>query len=196
MSSAIQRKSWISPEEYLRNELTSEVRHEYCAGEVYPVHGEIEAMAGASVEHNRIAGNIFSDLHAHLRGKPCEAFMNDMKTHVAKRGDEWFYYPDVMVNCDPAGQQKYYCDTPAVIVEVLSPHTERRDKLEKRLAYELIDSLHTYVLVAQERRELTVYRRDSEGWQREILPEEGDLLRIPQLEFSISLDGIYARTGR
>jgi Uma2 family endonuclease len=196
MSSAVRRKSWISPEAYLRMELTSEVRHEYCAGEIYPVHDEtVPGVAGASVEHNRIAGNIHGELYAHLLGKKCEVFINDMKAHLEARGEEWFYYPDVMVNCDPAGQQKYFCNTPAVIVEVLSPHTERRDKLEKRLAYEMIPALHTYVLVAQDRRELTIFRRAGGEWTREILPEEGGELRIPELEFSISLDAIYARTG-
>lgn len=195
MSSAVRRKSWISPEEYLENELTSEVRHEYYAGEVFPLHGEVEGMAGASVEHNRIAGNIFRHLSNHLDGHRCEAFMNDMKTHVETIGDEWFYYPDVMVNCDPAGQRKYFCDTPSVIVEVLSPYSQRRDKVEKRNAYEKIPTLHTYVLVEQERRELTVFRREGETFRRELLPEEGDALRLPELDFSLSLDAIYARTG-
>lgn len=196
MSAVVQRKNWISPEEYLRSELTSEVRHEYCAGEIYPVHEEaITGMAGASVEHNFIAGNIFAAIHTHLLGKKCSAFMNDMKAHLSSQTDDWFYYPDVMVNCDPAGQHKYFCDTPSVIVEVLSPHTARRDKMEKRLAYEMIGALHTYALVAQDRRELTIFRRTPEGWAREILPEEGETLRIPELEFAITLDAIYARTG-
>jgi Uma2 family endonuclease len=195
MSSAIRRKSWISPEEYLRNELLSEVRHEYYAGEIFPMGSVTEAMAGASVEHNRIAGNIFSALHICLKGKKCEAFMNDMKAHIHRRGDDWFYYPDVMVNCDPAGQQKYFCETPSVIVEVLSPGTERQDKLEKRLAYELIPALHTYILVAQDRRELIVHRRTEDAWTRAVLPDDGAMLLVPELDFSLSLDAIYARTG-
>ena len=131
MSAIGKTQRWISPEEYLQGELLSEVRHEYFAGEVV-------AMAGASVNHNFIAGNIFAALHAHLAGKKCFAFINDMKAHIHQRGDDWFYYPDVMVNCDPAGQQKYFCETPSVIIEVLSPDTEAKDRREKRLAYEMI----------------------------------------------------------
>src|SRR6266404_1937645 len=63
---------YVSVEEYLEGELHSQVRHEYVEGHVY-------AMAGASDDHNRIAGNIFSFLHAALRGKPCEPFIGDMK---------------------------------------------------------------------------------------------------------------------
>jgi Uma2 family endonuclease len=185
--SALRRPSnWISPEEYLAGELVSEVRHEYFAGEVV-------AMAGASVNHNIIAGNVFAALHGHLAGHQCLPFINDMKAHVHKRSDDWFYYPDVMVNCDPAGQHDFYCDTPSIIVEVMSPSTERIDRREKRWAYELIPALHTYVLVAQDRREVTVHRREGEDWSTEMLPESGDAIVIPELGFSMTLDAIYAR---
>jgi Uma2 family endonuclease len=188
MSALSQSQRWVSPEEYLEGELRSENRSEYFAGEVL-------AMAGASLNHNRIAGNIYAALHAHLLGKRCEAFLNDMKAHIREHGDDWFYYPDVMVNCDPAGQQKYFCETPSIIIEVLSPETEAKDRREKRLAYEMIAALRTYVLVSQDRRELVVFRRTPEQWLREFLPADGDALRLPELEFSLSLDAIYARTG-
>ena len=188
MSTASHLRPWISPEEYLQGELVSEIRHEYFAGEVV-------AMAGASANHNHIAGNIFGQLYLHLRGKKCAPFMNDMKAHVHARGDDWFYYPDVMVNCDPAGQHKYFCDTPSLIIEVLSPDTEAKDRREKRLAYEMIAPLRTYALVAQERREILIFRRTAEGWSREVLPDAGDVLRVPELDFELSLDAIYERTG-
>lgn len=153
-------------------------------------------MAGASLSHNFVAGNIFAALHAQLTGKRCAPFMNDMKAHIHSEGDDWFYYPDVMVNCDPAGQQKYFCDTPSIIVEVLSPATEATDRREKRLAYEKIAALHTYILVAQDRRELLIFRRKPEGgWLRETLTAASDALRIPELDFILPLDAIYARTG-
>lgn len=143
MSTVRTLKTWINPEDYLRAELANEVRREYFAGEVV-------AMAGASDNHNYIAGNIFAELHLHLRGQSCAPFMNNMKVHIHSEGDDWYYYPDVMVNCDPAGQKRYYCDTPSIIFEVLSPETEATDRREKRLAYAKIPSLHTYVLLAQD----------------------------------------------
>lgn len=184
---------WISPQEYLERELKSEVRHEYFAGEVF-------AMAGASVEHNRIAGNIFAALHAHLSGKKCEAFMNDMKAHLEREKDEWFYYPDVMVNCEPAGQHKYFCDTPAIIFEVLSESTAPLDRREKRLAYQSIPSLHTYVLVDQERCHVTIYRRTPSEWTHEVIVAPGTAeltpdhaVELPEIELRLPLATIYAR---
>lgn len=191
MSAVRETSRWISPEEYLESELLSEVRHEYLAGAIY-------AMAGASEEHNLITGDIFTELNLHLRGKTCRVFMNDMKAHLRLNNEDWFYYPDVLVNCDSAGQHEYYCDTPSVIFEVLSPATERTDRREKRIAYEAIPQLHTYVLVAQEIREVIIYRRFGDSWTqwtREVLPENGHTLRIPELDFSITLDAIYQRTA-
>ncbi len=180
---------WISPEDYLQGELHGELRHEYFAGEVF-------AMAGASENHNYIAGNIFAELHLHLRGKPCAAFMNDMKAHIQSGGDDWFYYPDVMVNCDPAGQHKYFCDTPSILVEVQSPESETRDWREKRLAYEKIPTLHTCVVVSQEQRAEVIFRRKPDGgWKREVLIEPGEALRFPELGFALPLSAVYARTG-
>jgi Uma2 family endonuclease len=178
---------WMTPEEYLEWQQRQEVRYEYLAGEIH-------MMEGATVAHNYIEGNIFGELYSHLRGKKCAPFMNDMKAHIEDAGDHWFYYPDVMVS-DPTDQHALYCDTPSVIFEVLSPSTEQTDRREKRLAYERLPSLHTYILVAQELREVTVYRRRDGLWHKSILPATGSTLEIPELEFSISLDAIYARTG-
>ncbi len=188
-----QRIPWISPEEYLESELRSELRHEYFAGEIF-------AMAGASVEHNRIAGDIFTALNLHLRGKKCEAFMNDMKAHLEREKDEWFYYPDVMVNCDPAGQHKYFCDTPAIVFEVLSESTAALDRREKRLAYQNIPSLHTYLLVDQERCHVAIYRRTPTEWTHEVIEAPGTaqltadhFLDLPEIDFRLPLSTIYER---
>ena len=170
-------------------ERIAEVRHEYCAGDIY-------AMAGASLAHNRIARDILTALNVHLRGHRGEVFMNDMKAHLATDVREWFYYPEVMVNCEPAGQKEYYCDTPSIIFEVLSPGTVRTDRREKWWAYEKIPTLHTYVLVAQDRREVTVYRRVGEGpWATQILPRDGEAVDLPEIELYLPLGEIYGRAG-
>ncbi len=187
MSAAPKIETLISPEEYIAGELRSEVRHEYISGRVY-------AMAGTSVNHNHVASNFHIELGVHLRGKKCAPFMNDMKVRIRDASDETYYYPDVMVNCDPAGQQTYFCDTPALIVEVLSPSTEVIDRREKLSAYCGIPSLHTYILAEQDKREVIVYHRVPQGWEKTILTGS-DTLVVPELEFSTTLDAIYARTG-
>ena len=187
MSAIRKNEDLLTPEEYIAGELRSEIRHEYLAGRVY-------ARACSSVEHNHIAGNFLGELGIHLRGKKCTPFATDMKVRIREASAECYYYPDVMVNCDPAGQQRYFCDTPALIVEVLSPDTQGTDRREKLLAYQGIPSLHTYILAEQEQREITVWHRQPQGWEKTILTG-AETLHVPELEFGITLDAIYARTG-
>jgi len=91
----------VPVDEYLAREQDGEVRHEY-------IGGALHAMAGASEEHNTISGNLFAALHAHLRGKPCRAFMVDLKVRLQIARTDIFYYPDVMVVCDPRDTDRYF----------------------------------------------------------------------------------------
>ena len=173
----------ISVEDYLAGEQSSEIRHEYIGGIVY-------AMAGTSEEHNTLALSIASLLREHLRGKPCRAFMADLKVRVEVAHDDIFYYPDVMVACDPRDTDRFFRRFPKVLIEVLSEATERTDRREKFLSYTQIETLEEYVLVAQERVEVTVFRRAT-GWQPEILRQREDQFRLSSIEFSVPLSAVY-----
>lgn len=173
----------LSVEDYLIGERQSEIRHEYIGGEIY-------AMAGASEEHNVVAGNTFIALATHLRGRPCRTFMTDMKVRLQVIGDEMLYYPDIMVACDPRDTDRYFKRYPSVLIEVLSPDTERTDRREKRFGYLGIETLEAYILVAQDRMEVTVFRKSSD-WQPEILRAPTDLLQLPHLDFQVALSAIY-----
>jgi Uma2 family endonuclease len=173
----------LSVEEYLIAERRSEVRHEYLGGTVYE-------MAESSEEHNVVVGNLGMLLHSHLRGRRCRNFMLDMKVRLRLFGDEVLYYPDLMVACDPRDTDRYFKRYPSVLIEVLSPDTERTDRREKRFSYLGIETLETYILVAQDRMEVTVFRKSAD-WQPEILRAPTDLLRLPHLEFQVALSAIY-----
>ena len=178
---------WISPEEYLGGERSAEVRHEYVDGRVY-------AMAGASDDHNRIAGNIFRELGNALRGHRCEPFINDMKVKIPPAFADVYYYPDVLVACDPTDNARYFRERPAVIIEVLSTETERTDRREKAIAYRQIPTVEAYVLVEQERMAVTILRRAEPGWQSEVIEKRGSILTLPGIGVEIPLERIYERT--
>jgi len=176
----------ISVDDYLEGEKLSEVRHEYVAGRVY-------AMAGASDDHNRIVGNIFSVLHQRLRGKRCEPFMADMKLSIP--GHQAFYYPDVLVACDPSDNAKFFRERPTVVFEVSSPETARSDQREKWYAYALISALKAYILLSHDKRELTVFRRARPGpWAATVVSGTTSKLKLPEIRVEIPLALIYERT--
>lgn len=143
----------MSEDEYLESEKTSSVKREYVDGHVY-------AMAGAHSNHNVLSGNIHVAFHTSLKGKPCRAYMSDMKVRIGNGSK--YYYPDVLVNCPPV--HGYFTETPTILVEVSSKSTRRTDETEKRMAYMQIETLQEYVLIAQDYVEVEVIRR-SEGWQ-------------------------------
>jgi Uma2 family endonuclease len=181
---AAQRQTWISPEDYLAGENDREEgpRHEY-------VNGQIYAMVGVTRTHARIVLNLAAFLHGALRGSGCQVFATDLKVRLQTATDERFYYPDIQVTCAEE-TATHYNRRPCVIVEVLSPHTERIDRTEKLAAYQLIESLQEYVLVSQDRHEVEIYRRVG-GWRPEYL-SDGDPLALPSIGVEVPVADIYA----
>jgi Uma2 family endonuclease len=174
----------LTVEEYLEAEKFSDIRHEYVAGQVF-------AMAGASEEHNQIAGNIYAMLRPHLRGSSCRAFISDMKVKVKIRTANIFYYPDLIVTCDPEDNERYFKTRPDLIIEVLSNSTATIDKREKRINYQTIGSLKEYVLVYQNQHKIEVYRQDDQGnWSTEVL-EKHDKLRLDSVDLTLTMADIY-----
>lgn len=150
---------WISAEEYLEFERSSEQKHEYFAGQVFPI-------PGASREHNVISMNLLASLHAQLRGSPCEVYPSDMRVRIPATG--LYTYPDGTVVCETPQLEDAHNDTllnPTVLIEVLSPSTERYDRGRKAEHYRRIDSLGEYLLVSQEEPKIERYaRHGDEHW--------------------------------
>ncbi|RYD69642.1 MAG: Uma2 family endonuclease [Verrucomicrobiaceae bacterium] len=188
MSASARAHVWISPEEYLEGEKLADVKHEYVGGDVF-------AMAGASADHNRIAGNIFAELRAQLRGKPCEAFVSDMKVKIPPFVAEAYFYPDVVVGCSPRERDPYVREEPAVIFEVLSATTERTDRSEKATAYLRIPSLQAYVIVAQDHPSVIVRFRAGVNWKIVEYTKMDDRVELPGIQCELTLEQIYERVS-
>lgn len=174
--------SFISEDEYLTGEPASSVRHEYVNGQVY-------AMAGASDKHNLIAVNASSLFNTQLPDH-CEVFMADMKVRIQTQKDLMFYYPDVMVCCTENDRATYYREQPCLIIEVLSPSTERQDRFEKFWSYQQIPTLQEYLLLNQNFQEATLFRL-SNSWRPEMYREE--TLHLESVGLDIALDTLYRR---
>ncbi len=174
-------ESYLSEADYLAGEQDGEIRHELVDGQAY-------AMTGASDYHNYLSGNFFGELRNALRrsDSPCSIYINDMKVKVKQN----FYYPDVMVVCNPNDKvNDYYKTQPSLIVEVLSPSTRRFDKTHKRVTYQTLESLQEYVLVDQERAEIEVFTRQS-GWQANYF-YPGDTIHFQSIEVAVAVQDIY-----
>ena len=174
----------MTVEEYFRFDESSEIKHEYVAGEVY-------AMSGPTVRHNRTAGNMFVRLFSVARRGPCDVFMGEMRVEVAR---DRYYYPDVTVVCTPVADLDVVARSPCVVVEVTSPSTARIDRGEKLDAYRSIAALQTYLIVDHRRRRVERHWRDANigEWRREEIVGEGRV-GVPCLDVELTLDEIYER---
>ena len=182
MSLPYYKIAYLSEQDYLEGEKVSEIKHEYVDGEVY-------AMAGASKNHQRLTGNVFSALHRHLNNTPCEPFSSDIKVR-ADNGKKYFY-PDVLVVCSDDNTDDYYTEPPRIIVEVLSKSTRKWDNSLKRQVYQAMPSLEEYVLIEQDFVEIEVCRK-AELWQ----PMHyylGDDITFTSIGLSVSVVDIYQR---
>ena len=173
----------VSVADYLAAEETSKERHEYLGGLVY-------AMAGETKDHNQITGNLYLAIRQHLKGKPCQVFVSDIRVNFHLRDDEYYYYPDLVVTCDRRDNHKRFVRHPRLIFEVLAESTERVDKREKFFAYTSIASLEEYVRVAQAAREVTVFRR-RDDWKALRFAGARAKLSLASLKISLPLSAIY-----
>jgi Uma2 family endonuclease len=180
MSSSPEALPRMSPQQYLAYELDQPVRHELVDGYLY-------AMTGATDRHEEIALNLASALRVHLRGGACRVYKGDLKIRVA----DDFYYPDVFVRCGEQRGDPYFKTDPVLVAEVLSPGTQRYDRGDKRLACMSLPSLQEYVLIAQDRLLVEVYRRGAPA-EPERLEGPEDVLRLESIGFGISLAELYA----
>jgi Uma2 family endonuclease len=116
--------------------------------------------------------------------------MESVKLRIVSADQDIFYYPDLMVTCDPRDTEPYFKKYPKVLVEVLSPESERIDRREKFSSYTNIESLEEYILIAQNPAEVTVFRRANQ-WRPEIINETQHSLRLPSLDFCLTISAIY-----
>lgn len=178
---------FITPEEYLAQELASRDKHEYWRGEVY-------MMAGTSRRHNRIVINVTKSFDNRFGERPCEVFATDVRLRIEK--DDVYTYPDVMVVCGKTELDPRQQDTvmnPQVIVEVLSDSTQEYDRNEKFKMYRKIPSLQHYVMMEQTQPYIESYRREGHFWVLETLEGMDAILKLRALNLEIPLAEIYAR---
>lgn len=176
----------ISRENYLRGELISGSKHEYIAGEVY-------AMSGGTLIHQRLATNFLRIAGNQLVGRSCFPTNSDFKIRIdLGGGNEAFYYPDGAIICVPVPDEALFTESPSVILEVISPATRRIDEVQKLRDYISIATLQSYVLVETDAMKITVYRRDGGDFRQEKLSGADAILELPEVGVSMALGDLHS----
>lgn len=178
-----------TPAEYLARERAAETKSEY-------YDGKIVMMAGGTMNHSLVSGNVHTLLNNALDSKPCVVFNSDMRLQLKRK--EGYVYPDVMVVCGKVEFVEGREDTltnPIVIIEVLSPSTYKHDQTKKFALYKQLESLQAYIMVDSDQVHVWCIQRDADGktWQLEIANQVKEVVRINALDCALSLRRIYSK---
>jgi len=195
----------IRSEEYLAFEHASATKHEFVDGVVYPwgdldhpldpdiVLGRRPApltdMAGGTRAHSAIKVNLIAGLAGHLRGMPCRVYDSEVRFRPE---DDTYFYPDLLVVC---GEQRradagLEVNDPTVVFEVLSPSTERIDRILKLRRYTHASSLREYVLINTRFPEVVIYRLEEARWVA-FTYGHGETVRLESIAVDLELSEIY-----
>ena len=170
----------MSPQAYLAFEETSVERHEY-------VDGVIHALPGETIRHNEIVGNLYTVLRGDARRRGCRIAFEGVKLWIPSLNR--YYYPDVMVLCDPRDTDDKIFQYPCFIAEVFSPSTEATDRREKLQAYRTIETLQGYLMVDLKTNTADYVRRTPQGWRTHVL-EDGPF-EVDCLELSVEIPALF-----
>lgn len=187
MGDSVEKKRY-TVEEYFALEETSEIRQEYFDGEIF-------AIAGTTLNHNRIAQNVGFSLRKSKKSY-YDIFIENVKLEAIK--DFYYPYPDVMLTCNPFDlKQKNKIAHPSLIVEVLStssgtPPAEKYDKTVKLKKFKAIASVQYYMLISQYEMSVELYSRVNDAlWTYEEFTKPNAVINLEKSEINISLSDIY-----
>jgi Uma2 family endonuclease len=182
----------LSVQEYIQQEIGSNTKYEYHDGKIY-------ALAGGTLNHGLISGNVYNELRVHLKKKDsdCLPFNSDVKLFIASTNS--YVYPDSMViggEIESSEEDNNAVANPVLIVEVLSDSTADYDRGDKFYLYRQIPSFKEYLLIEQKKHVVDVHfkNKNSDLWR--ITRYEGldKMIPIHSLGIEISMSDLYYRT--
>ncbi len=170
--------------------LTPDRKYEYIDGIAY-------MKSGGSVAHDRITYNVRFALDSQLRSGTCTAFGVDVQVLVGvkKNGKRHFVYPDATVSCDgtDSAPDNTLIESPRVVVEVLSPSTEAKDRGTKFKAYQQCSSIQEIVLVSQFAPYVEVWQKEEQDSSRWLYRHYGpnETIGLYSIDITIEMKDIY-----
>lgn len=177
----IEKRRW-TVEEYLDWEERQEEKHEL-------VDGRPVMMVGGTIGHEIVSGNVFAALRAALKGRRCRAYASGVKVRT---GRDNVRYPDGSIDCGPLDLKGRLAAEPTAVFEVLSPSTWAIDLNEKLADYGATPSIRHYVVVAQDRVQVTVWNRvDGVLVRGAEFTALTDVVDLPAVDVRLALADVY-----
>jgi Uma2 family endonuclease len=173
-------------EEYFRLDYSaSNAKYEY-------QDGAARLMSGGSGEHDDIAFNMRVALKQQFQSGPCFVKGSNMRVKVSETA---YFYPDITVSCDIADRRRgnKLIRSPRIVMEVLSPSTEKKDRTDKLKDHQACASIQEIVLISQFAQYVEVFRRserDRKSWSH-VFYGPGEVVALESVDVHIPLEEIY-----
>ena len=184
--STVPASKYISIEDYLAGEEVALEKHEYYKGEVF-------AMAGAGIAHNRVVRNTSTEIDSFLKRRECELFHSDLKIYIEV--NTLFTYPDLTIFCEPIKTYKNRTDVatnPIVVIEVLSKSTQDYDRGSKFKLYRALPLLREYILISSLEVLVEKYIKQADNkWQFTAFNKAEDKFSIESIGLEIEVNTLY-----
>ncbi len=178
-------------DEYLKQEETSNTKYEFHDGKIF-------SLAGGTVNHGKICGNVYTELRNGLKAKQskCLTYNSDVKLFIKPSNS--YVYPDTMVICDENDDKsnEHSVTNPILIVEVLSKSTSGYDRGDKFYLYRQLDSLEEYVLIEQDKYIVDIHfkKKESDLWSITRYKGIDAMVKFQSIDVAISMKDLYFST--
>jgi Uma2 family endonuclease len=160
-------------------------------GEFYELeNGYIVSFATGTGAHGIICTRIATALDTHVKA-PCRVFgASSIGVRIADRTTSLI--PDGLVTCEEFAPDATYVTEPKLVVEVISPSSLTRDRIQKLDAYRSIPSLEEYLMVDARRVWACVFRRaPGSGWIDVTYSGLDDRVDLLSIDLRIALADLY-----
>ncbi|MCP4146940.1 MAG: Uma2 family endonuclease [bacterium] len=163
------------------------------------INGVIYDMAAApGTKHQLIISELLRLLGNQLENSPCQVITAPFDVRLPRKNEkeeniENVVQPDLSVICDENKLDDNGClGTPDMIIEVLSPSSYKRDKLEKFYLYENF-GVKEYWIVSPDFKIVEIFILGPDGkYGRPGIYSESDVIELKALEgFKIDLSSVF-----
>jgi Uma2 family endonuclease len=169
--------------EFLRWEDGTDTRYEL-------IRGAPVAMAPPARAHGVLCARLAGLIDAGLRSRrPC---MTQVEAGIVPPSrDDTFYVADLAVTCRPLERDGQIAEDPVLLVEILSPSTERHDRRTKVPAYREIDSVQEILLIDSQSVYAEILRREGNRWITELVRGRDAVLGLSSVGLLIAMADLY-----
>jgi Uma2 family endonuclease len=155
------------------------------------INGRIVPFANGTAAHGLVCDRIVRALRKAAQPE-CALLTSDI---ALRCGSATYVFPDACYTCETRGADADSILAPKLIVEVNSPESAERDRVDKLDLYQAIHSVQEYLIVDSQEIGAGVYRRHGRDWIHTTY-RNGDTIELPSIENTrIKLAELYGEPG-